>query len=299
MSEPGSRYVLCRLKPPIDVSFTYSGGSMRTLAATVIVLAAASPLHGQTDYYNTDAGRPILIEDAYPVERYAFELQLAPVRLERERGGLYNWGFEPELAYGILPRTQLEIGFPFHVVDASGPARQSGLAGIELSVLHNLNVETAGMPALALAAEALLPVGRLAPGDAYVAAKGIATRTYQWARFHLNARYTFGPEPPLPPEHVTGAREPTGDVSRWMAGVAVDRTFPLKAMLLAGSIYAHQPIAEEEPLTWVAETGLRYQWNPVLAVDAGIAKRLTGETQPWSLTFGAAYVFAVRSLLPR
>ena len=71
---------------------------MRTLAATVIVLAAASPLHGQTDYYNTDAGRPILIEDAYPVERYAFELQLAPVRLERERGGLCNWGFEPELA---------------------------------------------------------------------------------------------------------------------------------------------------------------------------------------------------------
>lgn len=271
---------------------------MRTLAAALIVFAAVPPLHAQTDYYNTDAGRPILVEDAYPVERYAFELQLAPVRLERERGGLYNWGFEPEVAYGILPRTQLEIGFPLHIMDTAG-GRQTGLAGVEVSALHNLNVETSGLPALALAAEAVLPVGSLAPEDVYVSAKGIVSRTYRWARFHLNARYTLGPEPPLPLEHATGTREPTGEISRWMAGIAVDRTFPLKAMLLAASVYAHQPLVEDEELGWVAETGLRYQWSPVLAIDAGIGKRLTGDTQPWSITFGAAYVFAVRSFLPR
>ncbi|MEO5902894.1 MAG: hypothetical protein ABIQ55_02665, partial [Gemmatimonadaceae bacterium] len=45
----------------------------------------ASRVSAQTDYYNTDTGRPIQIEDAYATERYAFEMKLAPVRLERTR----------------------------------------------------------------------------------------------------------------------------------------------------------------------------------------------------------------------
>ena len=46
----------------------------------------------QTDYYNTDAGRPLQIEDAYAVERRALEIQAAPLRLERNRRGVYSWG---------------------------------------------------------------------------------------------------------------------------------------------------------------------------------------------------------------
>jgi hypothetical protein len=43
------------------------------------VVALPLSVAAQTDYYNTDAGRPITVEDAYATERYAFELQLAPV----------------------------------------------------------------------------------------------------------------------------------------------------------------------------------------------------------------------------
>jgi hypothetical protein len=42
----------------------------RIFAATAAVLAsvaAAPPAGAQTDYYNTDKGRPVTIEDAYPV----------------------------------------------------------------------------------------------------------------------------------------------------------------------------------------------------------------------------------------
>src|SRR5215213_2714705 len=53
-------------------------------AAVLAVLVRGAPAGAQTDYYNTDEGRPVRVEDAYPTERYAFELQLAPVRLERE-----------------------------------------------------------------------------------------------------------------------------------------------------------------------------------------------------------------------
>ncbi|MBA2669021.1 MAG: hypothetical protein H0U67_01455, partial [Gemmatimonadetes bacterium] len=38
-----------------------------------LALFGGAPLAAQTDYYNTDAGRPVRIEDAHPVERYAFE----------------------------------------------------------------------------------------------------------------------------------------------------------------------------------------------------------------------------------
>ena len=62
---------------------------MNILTKTVVALAAMLPLasmraDAQTDYYNTDAGRPVTVEDAFPVERYAFELQAAPLRLERQ-----------------------------------------------------------------------------------------------------------------------------------------------------------------------------------------------------------------------
>jgi hypothetical protein len=278
-----------------------------TLGAGAVTALLGFPHSGiaQTDYYNTDAGRPVLIEDAYPTERYAFELQLAPLRLERVAGGVYNWGVEPEIAYGILPRTHLEVGFPLAWTDAAGPESTFGLAGIDVSMLHNLNVETEGLPAFGVAAEAVLPVGNLAPDRLYPSVKGIATRTFSFARFHVNARYTFGSAPDeaqftAAADDVTVApQEPEGveEISRWMAGVAVDRTLPLRSMLLIADLYAEQPLHEEEALEWNAGAGVRYQRSPQLAVDVGVGRRLTGDPG-WFVTFGTAYAFAVRSLFP-
>ena len=257
-------------------------------SAVLFTMVAASPLHGQTDYYNTDQGRPILIEDAYPVERYAFELQFAPLRIERHQGGSYAWGVEPEIAYGIFPRTQIEVGLPLHYRDAPTASR-FGVAGLHLSVLHNLNVETRTLPALGVAAEAVLPVGSFAPEVSYLSAKGILTRTYRLARFHVNGRYTFG-------ELASG--DDPGEFSRWMAGIAVDRALPLRSMLITGELYTEQPLVESAELEWNAGGGVRYQWSPHVALDLGGGKRFTGAEQGWFMTFGAAYAFAIRSLLP-
>jgi hypothetical protein len=258
-----------------------------------MLFALATPterLAAQTDYYNTDAGRPVRIEDAYPVERYAFELQLAPLRLERSDGGVYTWEIEPELAYGILPRTQVEVGVPLVFSDGEGGGRAAGLGGVDLSVFHNLNVETAGLPAFGLAADVLLPVGSFAPDRAYSSVTAIATRTFSFSRFHVNAQYTFGSTP--------DREEEVGEISRWMAGVAVDKTFPLRAALLIGDLYVEQPLHEGEELRWTVEAGTRYQLNPFFALDAGIGRQLTGTDPGWFITFGAARAFAVRSLFP-
>ncbi len=268
--------------------------STRTLGwgglAALAIVAAAAPAAAQTDYFNTDAGRPLRIEDAYPVERYAFELQLAPVRLHRARGGTYTWEVEPEIAYGILPRTQLEVGFPLAVVDDAGGSQVQGLAGIGISALHNLNVETLTLPALAVGASVVLPVGRLAPDHAYASLKGITTRTFGHTRLHANAEYTFGDEP--------AAGEDAGEASRWMAGVALDRPLPLRSLLVTAGTFAERPLHGGEDLSWTAEAGMRYQISPRLNVDAGVGRGLTGDDQGWFATFGTAYAFAMRSLIP-
>ena len=263
----------------------------RAAAAAVLALAAAWPAAAQTDYYNTDKGRPVRIEDAAPVERYAFELQLAPVRMEREGGGAYTWEVAPELAYGILPRTQVEVGFPIRFVDPGGAGQVQGLAGIEVAALHNLNVETTTLPALAVAADVLLPVGGLGPDRVYPSVKGIATRTFSFARFHANAQYTFGSDP--------GEGEEAGEASRWMAGLAVDRAFPLRSLLATADVFAEEPLEDGAELAWTAEAGVRYQLSPQFNIDLGVGRRFTGDDQGWFFTFGTARAFGLRGLISR
>ncbi len=258
------------------------------------VVALPLSVAAQTDYYNTDAGRPITVEDAYATERYAFELQLAPVRLERSNGGLYTWEVEPEIAYGIFPRTHIEAGIPIEYRDRGLAGKTVGAAGLDISVLHNLNAETS-IPAFGIAGELLLPFGSLAPDNAYFSAKGIATRTFTWARFHLNARYTFGSTPAAPP---LGGESDGGDISRWLVGLAIDKASPLKSMLFTAESFVSQPVQEGGEAQWNVGAGVRYQASPRLALDGGLGKRLTGDDQGWFVTFGMARAFAIRSLLP-
>ncbi len=268
---------------------------------TSVVLSCLIPVAvaAQTDYYNTDSRRPITIEDAYATERYAFELQLAPLRLERLGGGVYNWGLEPEFAYGIAPRTHIEVGFPLVYADLGASQRRVGLAGIEASLLHNLNVETRSLPALGIAADMLAPVGSLGPDKTYASAKAIATRTFTWARFHVNGQYTFGAAPVPNADGTANAGAGAVELSRWLSGVAIDKTFPLKATLITGEVFARQPINSDEAVEWNAGAGVRYQVNQYFALDAGIGKRLTGEDKSWFFTFGLARAFAIRALMPR
>jgi hypothetical protein len=255
------------------------------MAGALLALAlGATALPAQTDYYNTDAGRPIQVEDAYAVERRAVELQVAPLRLERSHGGVYAWGVEPEVAVGLLPRTQVELGFPLAYVDLGSAGRRAGLAGIDLSVLHNLNTETR-IPALAVAADVVVPVGSLAADRAYASVKGIATRTFPWARFHANGQYTFGDEPSDGDGALGGG---VAELSRWMAGLAVDRTLPLRSLLMTGEVTLRQPLADEADAEWSGGAGARYQLSPRVAGDAGGGYRFTGDDRGWFVTFGAA-----------
>ncbi len=261
----------------------------RSMLAVALVLAAA-PLRAQTDYYNTDAGRPVLIEDAYALERRGLELQLAPVRLSRARGGVYTWGVEPSLAYGVAPRTQLEIGVPVAYVDGRGGGA-TGVSGVDLSMLYNLNVETQ-IPAFAIAAGVLLPAGRFGPPRAYPSLKGIMTRTFTDVRLHVNAQYTFGAALAAGAAPI-GAASQSLELSRWIAGAAIDHAIALQSLLLTAEVYARKPLDPTEQVEWNSGVGVRYQLAPRWAMDAGVGRAINGPSQAWYLTAGGAYAFGL------
>ncbi|MDQ6633648.1 MAG: hypothetical protein M3Z10_02710 [Gemmatimonadota bacterium] len=272
-----------------DRFFTLSKVARSIAAALLLATAAASRVSAQTDYYNTDRGRPVQIEDAYTTERYAMELKLAPVRLEHAGGGVYNWGVDPEIAYGILPRTQVELGLPLAYREVGG-LHQSGIAGLELSAMHSFNAETESWPALALRADLLAPVGSLAPSRAYPSLTGIATRTFTWGRVHLNGTATAG--------SATNGNTGADQLSRWLIGGAVDKTFPLRATLFTAEFYGRKPLIDGAPVEYTTGIGARHQISPTLALDAGVGRRLNGDAAGWYVTFGSAYAFSVASLLP-
>ena len=255
----------------------------RSLAPLLVALALSPSIAGaQTDYYNTDAGRPLAVEDALPLELRALELQLAPVRFTRFRGAT-ELGFEPELALGILPRTQVEVGIPITVAtSSSADAHGSSAVGLTVAALHALNVETS-LPAFAVGGSIAVLGGESRIAQASV--KAIATRTMPGVRVHVNAAFsvrtsTNGSDE----EEVTFGDE----LSRWLAGVAIDRTFPLSSLLIGAELTAREPLGADRGTQWSTAAGARYQLGPRSSLDGGVGVHLTGPERGWFVTAGAA-----------
>ncbi len=260
--------------------------SLGAANALVLLALAAPAAWAQTDFYNTDRGRPLTTEDAMVIERRAFELQAAPLTFQRVRRGVSHWGIAPELAWGFAPRTQIEVALPIAVEDDGTRQRALvGLAGLEIEVLHQWNTETTTLPALAIGAGVHLPVGPLAPTRTIPTLRGLMTRTLRWGRVHLNGAYALGDD--LVPSDPGAA-----DATRWQAGFAVDRTFVLHSLLVGAEVIAQTPLIATGAIEWRSAIGVRQQLTPRLAMDAGVGRRLSDGDAGWTLTMGAAYAFA-------
>src|ERR1041385_2940165 len=103
------------------------------LALPGLVALTATEAAAQIDYRNLDDERPVAVEDAYPIERYAFEV-LGSYRFARlpGGGGIHVW--VPELSYGVAKATSIGVKAPFAVTTRRG-ATDFGLAGVRDSRL--------------------------------------------------------------------------------------------------------------------------------------------------------------------
>jgi hypothetical protein len=145
-------------------------------------------LAAQTDYYNTDAGRPVRIEDATPTARFAFDFHFPTARVERLDGGVTRTRVEPAFSYGILPRTAVEVRAAFVFREPAATPR-AGMSGVGVGLVSALNAETRHLPGLALAAELFAPTGSAKTGGPAYSLRSLVTRTTTLARVHANVTY--------------------------------------------------------------------------------------------------------------
>jgi hypothetical protein len=257
------------------------------MAAVVVGLGGARLLAAQTEYRNLDEGRPARVEDAFPVERYAFEF-LTSYALEREPGGGIVHAFVPELEYGIVLNGEVGITAPVGMLDEGGVTR-AGLSGLRAFALYNFNTESAALPALALRVDVRLPAGSFAGGETRVSLKGIATRSWGRQRIHVNGAYTLGPD--ATPALVEPA-------ARWWWGGALDRTLFRQSVLLLAEVYA-RGAARAAPVEVMGSLGVRWQWRPTAVLDIGLARGLVrGRGPDYTFTVGISNAFAFAGLLP-
>jgi hypothetical protein len=267
------------------------------VASASVALASTS---GAQTYVNTGPGRPIQIEDASPLERFALEGRLAPVSFGGTSGRT-GVVVEPGLAYGLVPRLQVDLAAPVGFRAGVG-GRSSGVAGIALSTLYAFNVETRSLPAVAARLGIVLPVGSFGPRRAHESLRAIATRTFPWGRFHFNHQYTFGDEPGLATTiaspTITASSDVGGALSRWTTGIAVDHAFPLRGVLVAAELFARHPLADSLSAQWHAGAGMRYQLTRAVSLDVGGSAAFSGDERPWSVRVGVSRATSLRRVMP-
>ena len=254
----------------------------------IIALTVPRKTSAQTDYFNTDRGHPLHVQDARAIERFALETQVAPLHWARGRSGRDVWSIDAGIAYGLLPRTQFDIGATVIHVPAVNGLKQINASTLHVSMLHALNVETLRVPALAFNTEFALPLGTFSSRRTYPGVGALVTRTTSLGRVHLNADVTFGDDIATT-RNTCGPTDPLSpqDVSRWLVGMALDRALALRSMLLGAELVARQPILLGSPVEWRAGAGMRWQVDPRWSLDAGFARSF-GNAREWSMTFGAA-----------
>lgn len=260
----------------------------RVLAAAALLVAGPAGLIAQIDYRNLDDDRPVRIEDAYPAERYAFEF-LVPYSYRRDRSGAVIQASALELEYGIFRNAQVGLKVPLAAVRTGG-STTSGLSGVRAFALYNFNTEGLVLPAIALRADAVFPVGSLGGDETQASLKGIVTRSWGPTRLHLNGAMRLGRDAPGPA--VEG-------IERWWYGAALDRTLFRQSLLLVGEAYASRELGAT-PVEINVSLGLRWQWRPTAVLDVGISRRLRNDLGPdYALTVGISNAFAIAGLMPR
>ena len=250
-------------------------------SALCVVLAAAAPANA-IDHKNLDEGRPLRLEDAYPIANGELAIE-AGAGFTLQRRGADRGLFPVELLYGPLPNLQVGIGSVLST-DPHDIEDRPKSGDLRLNALYNFNQETLALPAFAVKVGVDAPTGVDAHGFG-VEAKGIVTKSVERLSLHLNAGYEF----------ITSSREDERD-GRYK--LAVGASYPVGAprftrATLVADVFAEQSARHGEPTAVGTEVGLRYQVTPRMVWDVGVGTEFAGpaERAKFSLNTGVSFGF--------
>lgn len=285
MPHAGTRLSSRTTAPSLPFPVAFHIRSVRSAPLALLLLLTPGTIAGQNYFTNTDASRPFRVEDAAPLPRYALGLHAGPEWSGPGMGG--RWMAIVGASYGLVPGTQIEIDVPVLLrrTDGSGGA---DLSGVRLAAQHSLTIERRVLPAVAVEGAVLIAAGETQ--RSHPAIKGIATKTFRWARLSVNSEATFADEPAG-----TTARASLG---RWQTGLALDRAFVRSGALLGADIVAAQPMDPALAVDWSAAVGGRYQLTSLLALDARVSRSLTRGAPGWGIAAAISRFVPLPVLLP-
>lgn len=256
----------------------------RIALGLVVTVLLPVPGTAQDDYRHLDEGRPLRVEDAYPIKFHEWEWELGTGVTGLEGGALSGQSVL-ELKTGIFRNAQLGVEAHGALERVAGIS-ETGIEELQLHFLYNLNQEGSRTPAIAARVDAQAPGwGEVARVDWGARIKAMATRTFGRSRVHLNGAYRW-------------QSESDGD-GLWEAGAAWDRALGLTSRMVGGDVFVEFPKGGPARI-WV-DLGGRMQLTKQLVLDAGVFSRIDewNEGVPnLGFTVGVSRGFGLRSLMP-
>jgi len=251
------------------------------LAIPVVALILAPGAHA-IDHKNLDAGRPLRLEDAYPIADGEIAVE-AGAGFTLNRRGPNRGVFPFELLYGALPNLQLGLGTTL-LTDPHRVDEPPFSGDVGLSALYNFNQETLVLPAFGAKLSVTAPTGIDSTAWS-VGVKGLVTKSFDRLSVHFNASYDFFPggrrdERDGRYELVLGASYPVGAPKFTRA-------------TLVGDVFTEQSLERGQPNIVGTEVGLRFQLTPRVVWDVGLGTEFAGPAtrSDFFMTTGLSFGF--------
>ena len=253
------------------------------VVVVLAIIATAAGIGEAIDHKNLDEGRPVRLEDAYPIAHGEIAVETGAGFALLKHGPDARGFFPIEILYGALPNLQLGIGSTLFT-DPHDTDDRPKSGDLRASALYNFNQETLTLPALAAKLSVTAPTGVDAHGWG-VELKGIVTKSIDRLSLHLNGGYEF----------LTGSTRTERD-GRYE--LALGASYPIGApqftrATLVGDVFADQPVTRGESTVVGIEIGLRYQLTPSIVWDAGVGTEFAGPAtrSKFSFTTGLSFGF--------
>ena len=247
-----------------------------------LALGGIVPAALAIDHKNLDKGRPLRIEDAYPIASGEWALETG-VGYSVERRSSDHALFPFEILYGAFPNTQLGLGTTLFTNprNVDGPEKSGDL---HLSGLYNFNQETLTLPAFGLKGTVSFPTGVRSSGADFELT-GLITKSFERLNLHFNPGYEF----------VGGAD--AGERSG-LYKFTLGASYPIGAprytrTVLLGDVFTEQSSRHGESNVWGAEIGFRHQMTRRLVLDFGVGSEFAGPSwrSPFFVTAGLSFGF--------
>jgi hypothetical protein len=229
------------------------------------IVAVAAGVAEAIDHKNLDEGRPVRLEDAYPIAQHEISIETGAGFALLKRGP--NRGAFPiEILYGALPNLHVAVGSTLFT-DPHDIEDRPKSGDLRVSALYNFNQETLTLPAFAAKLSLTAPTGVDAHGYG-IELKGIMTKSIDRLSFHFNGAYEF----------LTGSTRTACD-GRYE--LALGASYPIGAprstrATLVADVFADQPTTRGESTIVGTEFGLRYQLTPSIVWDVGLGTEFAG-----------------------